>query len=60
MSEPLGVAQAAGRLTAYAHVLREAVHLSCSRIAHEPRLDVKLLLADQIEWKNSRWLTRGR
>jgi hypothetical protein len=48
VSRPLGVAQAAARLAAYANVLREAVHVSCSRIALEPQLEVKLLLADHV------------
>jgi hypothetical protein len=47
-SRPLTAARTAAQLAAYAHVLREAVHLSCSRIAVEPQLEVKLLLADHV------------
>jgi hypothetical protein len=48
VSRPLGVAETAARLAAYAHALREAVHVSTGRLALEPRLEFKLLLADHV------------
>jgi hypothetical protein len=45
---PLAVAETGARLAAYVHVLREAVHVSCARLAPEPQLEVKLLLADHV------------
>src|SRR3954466_9664933 len=48
MTGPLSVTQTGARLAAYAHALREAVHVSCARLALEPQLELKLLLADHL------------
>ena len=47
------------RFSNYLHVLREVVHLSCGRLALEPRFEVKALLGDHL-YDDARAVTKLR